>query len=89
MPLYHPLRATITLHTILLGVGGTIYNNHTLEPFKKMGLDSLRAVKLASKLHVNSVKCAAKFARQNQTCPPQIRKEKKNYAGSETTPHID
>ena len=61
MPLYHPLRAIITLHTILLGVGGTIYNNHTLEPFKKMGLDSLRAVKLASKLHVNSVNYAAKL----------------------------
>ena len=33
--------ASITLHTIHLGVGGTVYNNHTLEPLK-LGLDSQR-----------------------------------------------
>jgi hypothetical protein len=33
-------------------VGGTIYNNHTLEPFKELGLEFQRAKKLASKLHV-------------------------------------
>jgi hypothetical protein len=32
--------ASITLHIILLGVGGTTYNTHTLKPFKKPGLDS-------------------------------------------------
>jgi len=26
--------ASVTLHTIILRVGCTIYNNHTLEPFK-------------------------------------------------------
>ena len=35
-----------------LGVGGTIYNTHTLKPFKELGLDSQRVKKLASKLHV-------------------------------------
>jgi len=36
-----------------LGVGGTINNNHTLEPFKELGLDYSHGVKkLTSKLHV-------------------------------------
>ena len=45
----------VTLHIILLGVGGTIYNTHTLKPFKELGLDSQRVNKIASKLHVHSV----------------------------------
>ena len=46
---------------ILLGVGGTIHNTHTLKPFKELGLDSQRVKKLASKLHVHSVNFAAKL----------------------------
>jgi len=42
--------ASNTLHTILLGVGGTISNTHTLKPFKELGLDSQRDMKLASKI---------------------------------------
>jgi len=53
--------ASVALHTILLGVASTIYNNHTLEPFKELGLDSQRVRKLAFKLHVYSVKYAAKL----------------------------
>jgi len=53
--------ASITLHIILLGVGGTIYNIHTLKPFKELGLDFQRVQKLASKLHVHSVNFAAKL----------------------------
>ena len=47
--------ASATLHVIHLGVGGTIYNTHTLKPFKELGLDSQRVNKIASKLHVHSV----------------------------------
>jgi len=53
--------ASVTLHIILLGVGGTIYNTHTLKPFKELGLDSQRVKKLASRLHVHSVNFAAKL----------------------------
>jgi len=54
-------RASVTLHIIILGVGGTIDNTHTLKAFKKLGLDSQRVKKLASKLHVHSVDFAAKL----------------------------
>jgi hypothetical protein len=40
--------ASITLHTILLGEGGTIYDIHALKPFKELGLDFQRAKKLAT-----------------------------------------
>ena len=53
--------ASVTLHIILLGVGGTTYNTHTLKPFKELGLESQRVKKLASKLHVHSVNFAAKL----------------------------
>jgi len=53
--------ASVTLHIILLGVGGTIYNTHTLKLFKELGLNSQRIKKLASKLHVHSVNFAAKL----------------------------
>ena len=47
----------------LLGVGGTIYNTHTLKSFKELGLDSqeLRSLPPSSKLHVHSVNFAAKL----------------------------
>ena len=32
--------AAVALHTIRLGVGGTVYSNHTLEPIIELGLDS-------------------------------------------------
>jgi len=53
--------ASVTPYVILLGVGGTIYNTHTLKPFKELGLDYQRVKKLASKLHVHSVNFAAKL----------------------------
>eukprot|EP00983_Pelagomonas_calceolata_P122229 1160887-Pelagomonas_calceolata.AAC.3 len=37
--------AETALHTVLLGVGGTIYTAHTLDQFKKLGIDTLRSSK--------------------------------------------
>jgi len=59
--------ASVTLHTILLGVGGTICNSYTLEPFQELGLDSQRAKELASKLHVHPVNYAAKLVHTRRT----------------------
>jgi len=53
--------ASVALLITLLGKRGTIYNTHTLKPFKELGLDSQRVKKFASKLHVHSVNFAAKL----------------------------
>jgi hypothetical protein len=37
----------VTLHTILLGVGGSIYTSNTLHHLKELGLASQRAHKTA------------------------------------------
>jgi len=41
--------ANISLHTILLGVGGTIYSPYSTEPLKNLGLDPQQAMTLAKK----------------------------------------
>ena len=64
--------ASVTLHIILLGVGGTIYNTHTLKSFKELGLDSQSVKKLASKLHVHSVNYAAKLVHTRRACHAQL-----------------
>eukprot|EP00983_Pelagomonas_calceolata_P011671 376008-Pelagomonas_calceolata.AAC.1 len=51
----------VALHTILLGVGGTCYTDHTLNQFKQLGLDHQRANKLAKKLCAHSVLYANKL----------------------------
>ncbi len=53
--------AIISLHTILLGEGGTIYSPYSLEPLKRLGLGPLKATKLAVKLHAHSVQFAYKL----------------------------
>jgi hypothetical protein len=69
-------------------VGGTISNNHTLEPYKDLGLDSQKVKEFATKLHVHSVNYAAKLvhtrralsgaiinSHQETVLPTQIRRQ--------------
>ncbi len=58
--------ANVSLHTMLLGVGGTIYSPFSLEPLKRLGLDPQKATKLAVKLHAHLVQYARKL---NSTRP--------------------
>ena len=51
----------VTIHPILLGVGGSIYIEHTLKQFKQLGLDHQCATKLAKQLHAHSVCYAHKL----------------------------
>eukprot|EP00983_Pelagomonas_calceolata_P076885 1153610-Pelagomonas_calceolata.AAC.3 len=55
---HDPCSSSVTLHTILLGVGGTCYREHTMNQFKQLGLDQQRALKLACNLHAHSVQYA-------------------------------
>jgi len=59
--------ANVSLHTILLGMGSTIYSpsgadyNFSLEPLKHLGLDLQKVTKLAVKLHAHSIQYAYKL----------------------------
>ena len=51
----------VVLHTILLGVGGSIYTSYTLNHLKELGLDPQRAHTTALKLHAHSILYAHKL----------------------------
>jgi len=58
--------ANVSLHTILLGVGGTINGPYSLKPLKHLGLDPQKVTKLAVKLHAHSDQYA--FKRVSTRC---------------------
>jgi hypothetical protein len=57
----HTKTKKVTLHTILLGVGGSIYTSNTLHHLKDLGLNSQRDHKTAFKLHAHSVHYSQKL----------------------------
>ena len=46
----------VTLHVILLGVGGTIYNQYTITPLLNVGVPTHKVHQLATKLHCHAIK---------------------------------
>jgi hypothetical protein len=46
----------VTLHVILLGVGGTIYNQYTITPLLNLGIPTHKVHQLATKLHCHAIK---------------------------------
>jgi len=63
--------ASVTLHIILLGVGGIIHNTHTLKPFKELGLDCQRVGKLAPSSMCTLWTSLLTLSIPCQTCPFQ------------------
>jgi hypothetical protein len=46
----------VTLHVILLGIGGTIYNQYTITPLLNLGIRTQKVHQLATKLHCHAIK---------------------------------
>ena len=56
----------VSLHIILLGVVGTIYNSLTEVPLSKLGLDHCKVKKLTHSLHTHSVQFATKIIKTSR-----------------------
>ena len=46
----------VTLHVILLGVGGTIYNQYIITPLLNLGIPTHKVHQLVTKLHCHAIK---------------------------------
>ncbi len=68
----------VTLHTILLGVGGLIYKAYTDEPLQRLGLDRFSANRLVQQLHTHSIQYAAIIVRTRRGL---------EFAASASNPH--
>ena len=51
----------VSLHTILIGVAGTYYNNYTINPLTELGLNHEKAQTLAKSLQCHAVKALTKI----------------------------
>ena len=63
---------------MLLGVGGSVYIPHTLDPFKRLGLNSHKANKLGFKLHEHSVQYAYKLVSTQRALEKSIDNSRHN-----------
>jgi len=55
----------VTLHVILLGVGGTIYNQNTITPLLNLNIPLHQVLQLATALHCHAIKSSNKNKTQN------------------------
>ena len=53
----------VTLHVILLGVGGTIYNQYTITSLLNLGIPTHKVHQLATKLHCHAIKSLNKITK--------------------------
>jgi len=53
----------VTLHVILLGDGGTIYNQYTITPLLNLGIPTHKVHQLATKLHCHAIKSLNKITK--------------------------
>jgi len=53
----------VTLHVILLGVGGTVYNRYTITSLLNLGIPTHEVHQLATKLHCHAIKSLNKITK--------------------------
>jgi hypothetical protein len=56
----------VTLHVILLGVGGTIYNQYIITPLLNLGIPLHKVHQLATALHCHAIKSLTSSQKQTQ-----------------------
>ena len=69
-PLRHlSINNQVILHVILLGIGGTIYNQYTITPLLNLGVPTHKVHQLFTKLHCHAIKSLNKITKTRQNTP--------------------